>query len=399
MRQLQKVIGVAWLGLVIGLAATLGTPRTICAAAKGEASPAKPDPFKVPDGKPEELLQYILGLRQVRPEATDEKALLDFQKKLHRAVVEAASKVLSAQPNERQAQAAARYKTLALINLSRLEDADAAKQLAALPDELGRGGWKDMARETRSFVLLFKLNESLSEGLDAVEKPEFQKLAEEVKQHVTAGSTGPLEVNLATTLTRVLEFTGDAQRTAATYREFGKVFSASSEPEIAKLGAKMEGAARRILLVGQKLHLEGKYLDGSSFDWTKLKDKVVLVQFWATWCKPCRTEMVNIKRAYERYHDKGFEVLGINLDEKRETVTEFLAQNPLPWDNLFSDDPAANGMDHPMATYYGVMGIPQLILVGKDGKVVSLEMRAQQLDRELEKLLGAGAEKSTSPSR
>ncbi len=68
-------------------------------------------------------------------------------------------------------------------------------------------------------------------------------------------------------------------------------------------------------------------------------------------------------------------------------LEEYLEENPMPWKNLFSSDPAAAGMDNPMARYYGVMGIPVLILVGCDGKVVSLDARGPKLQAELEKLL------------
>jgi peroxiredoxin len=93
-------------------------------------------------------------------------------------------------------------------------------------------------------------------------------------------------------------------------------------------------------------------------------------------------------RLYSAYHEKGFEVVGISLDNRREQAESYIEQYDLPWPNLFSEKANERSWEHPMAVYYGVTGIPLAVLVDRDGKVVSLMARGENLARELRRLLG-----------
>jgi hypothetical protein len=86
-------------------------------------------------------------------------------------------------------------------------------------------------------------------------------------------------------------------------------------------------------------------------------------------------EMPNVLDNYEKYHEKGFEVVGISLDDSTENVSAFLETNKIPWVTLIDEDETKRGFDNPLARHYGVNGIPQVILVDQEGKVVSLEAR------------------------
>ena len=86
-----------------------------------------------------------------------------------------------------------------------------------------------------------------------------------------------------------------------------------------------------------KLELSGKFLDGNELDWASYRGKVVLVDYWATWCGPCRAEVPNVLENYLKYHDKGFDVIGISLDDKRSDAEDYVKQTNIPWPSLFHD--------------------------------------------------------------
>jgi alkyl hydroperoxide reductase subunit AhpC len=96
----------------------------------------------------------------------------------------------------------------------------------------------------------------------------------------------------------------------------------------------------------------------------------------------------NVKKNYKKFHGKGFEVVGISLDEDQTELEEFLKDQKIEWVTLFEPEAANRGWDNPLAVKYGVNGIPLAILVDKEGKVVSMSARGAELTRLLEEMLG-----------
>ncbi len=343
----------------------------------------KPDPFVVPDGTPAELLQYVEGLKKQRSVAFNRDAVVFFRKKMNGAILKAAEKILAAEPNDEQAKAAVELKIGSLIGLERLGVGSAVKRLEAFPAELKKAGHPKLAREVRGFLLAFQMHRAMTAGPEKIEE-----IIKQVGRYLAEAPPARTDVRLAMMAAQVAEMSGNNQLAATAYSDFGKIFAASDDAAVARIGQKMNGAARRMNLVGQKMKVEGTTLAGELLDWSKYAGKVVLVNFWASWCKPCRAEIPNIRKNYDFYHDRGFEVVAVNCDENREQVEAFLKKTPMPGTVLFSDQKGAAGMDNPTASYYGILGIPALILVGADGNVVSLQARGPALGKELEKLLG-----------
>lgn len=157
-------------------------------------------------------------------------------------------------------------------------------------------------------------------------------------------------------------------------------------PEEAK-ELNIAGVKRRLECIGQPFKLEGTTRDGKPFDVKSLQGKVVLVDFWATWCGPCLAELPHLQEAYEKYRAKGFEIVGVSLDDEKESVDEFFKENPLPWTQLFEQDEKKRGFENPNVAHYGISAIPAMFLLDKSGRVVSTTIRGPFLEALLEDLL------------
>ena len=115
------------------------------------------------------------------------------------------------------------------------------------------------------------------------------------------------------------------------------------------------------------------------------KEKVVLIDFWASWCGPCVRAIPDLVTIYQRYKNQGFEIVGISLDSDKESWARATGELKIPWPQ-FSN---LKGWEEDGAIAYGVNGIPQIILIDKEGIIIERELRADALKFKLEELLGS----------
>ena len=114
-----------------------------------------------------------------------------------------------------------------------------------------------------------------------------------------------------------------------------------------------------------------------------LKDfrgKFVLLDFWASWCGPCRGEIPNLKKAWDRYHRKGLEIVSITIDRKEEDWRKALVEEQMPWTQL-------NGRGSKVSDQYNIKGIPHILLIDPKGKIVGINLRGEKLEKKLQELL------------
>jgi peroxiredoxin len=123
-------------------------------------------------------------------------------------------------------------------------------------------------------------------------------------------------------------------------------------------------------------------LSGSPIRMEDLRGKYVLVDFWATWCAPCVVELPRLQAAYAKYHQKGFEILAVSLDEAKSSVVDFVKARKLPWKQVHNA--TGNG---DLVEAFGVKNIPATFLIDPSGHIVRLELRGPALDRALEALI------------
>lgn len=147
-----------------------------------------------------------------------------------------------------------------------------------------------------------------------------------------------------------------------------------------QFGQMAQGSLKQMEGVGKPFELKFEELrSGETLSVQEdLKGKVVVIDFWATWCGPCIAEMPNMKKLYEQYKDQGVEFIGVSLDAPesqggREKLVQYVEQNNVPWPQYYQ----GNGWDSEFSKSWGVNAIPQLFIVDAEGKLHSVEARGQ----------------------
>ncbi len=131
--------------------------------------------------------------------------------------------------------------------------------------------------------------------------------------------------------------------------------------------------------------IEGNDPNGVLRKLSDLRGKVVLLDFWASWCAPCRAENPNVVAAYNQYKDKGFEVFSVSLDRDAEAWKNAIKADGLVWENHVS---TLQHWNCPLAKTYGVSSIPFSVLIDKDGKIIAVGLRGKDLANKLQQVLG-----------
>jgi thiol-disulfide isomerase/thioredoxin len=175
------------------------------------------------------------------------------------------------------------------------------------------------------------------------------------------------------------EVIGDTNKADALMNQMKKDYSGTAFVAMVEKQEQMEAGVKKIqdaLAVGTQFPgFDEKDVTGKPLSVAGYKGKVVLVDFWATWCGPCRMEMPNVQNAYQKYHDKGFEIIGVSLDSDQQKLLDYIKENNMPWPQFFD----GQGWSNKLAVKYGIQAIPMNFLLDGNGKIIGKSLRGEEL--------------------
>jgi peroxiredoxin len=248
----------------------------------------------------------------------------------------------------------------------------------------------DVKSELKSLVAT--VNSKLSSGQDSEQAlaPELKQFDEILAKHSDEKTDAVAEVLFMKAMLYVQVFQ-DPAKASEIFAELQKKFpgtKAATAAEAATADLKKQEAALKIqagLKAGAAFpDFSVKDLDGKPMSVSALKGKVVLIDFWATWCPPCVREIPNVIAAYKKYHSKGFDILGVSLDQDKAALAGFIKKNDMTWPQYFD----GQGFDNALAAKYGIQSIPSTYLIDQKGNIIATNLRGEELETAVAKAIG-----------
>lgn len=193
----------------------------------------------------------------------------------------------------------------------------------------------------------------------------------------------------------MLELQPNKKPSRDTYQLMDELLKEDEREEMQSLRINLQAAVRRLDLLGNKFDLKAMALGDKSIDIDDYAGKFVVVDFFATWCEPCLAEIPRLARHYEKYRGKGLEIIGISLDGEADALQQFLDREKLPWPIIHDN---AENISERIQMKFGVSSLPTVLLLNKEGTVVSLEARGSELDRLMQMLFEAPTPAAPNPN-
>lgn len=387
------------------------------------------DPLAAPEGDLKETLAFINDIKSWQPnfvpparptpdELKDEEVKKKYLKELTAARSEAMKKIVEARKyllttidkvlentslDEKDRIATIKNKISVLNEMSsNFGNADARKELEKVMEKYRDHENVEIANLAKTHFFVKKAQGLLGKKDDTTAAEVAKEGVELIK---TLGSNlDQSAVSQISNAGRIIEMKED---NAAAVELYSAILTAVQSEEVKKSLALSEDAYKQFVrsnqlnlnragILGKPASLIGKSTTGETVDITSYKGKVVLIDFWATWCGPCIAELPNVVENYKKYHDKGFEVVAVSIDtiDTKDKLEKFVKEKEIPWVQIQSDDENAQGWEDQNATNFGVNGIPATYLVDRNGVIIQVNVRGEKLGKALEELLGPVEDKA-----
>jgi peroxiredoxin len=218
-----------------------------------------------------------------------------------------------------------------------------------------------------------------SNFLKEIDQQFRKRLADRTEKQLQYAKEHPNSVFGLVALSEVTNFKKDMSQITPVYNALNVKYRNS------KKGKELDQRIKSVQLTAKGAEapvFSMKDVNGQPVSLKDLRGKTVLLEFWASWCSPCRAENPNLKEQYKMYKDKGFEILAVSLDSDKKKWEEAIAKDGVPWIHV-SD---LKGWSNEAGILYGVSGVPAGFLIGPDGKVIGKDLRGESLNAKLAEL-------------
>ncbi|MCL2117002.1 MAG: TlpA family protein disulfide reductase [Planctomycetaceae bacterium] len=359
-----------------------------CASAQEPMS--TDDLFTIPaDATADQLEERLMAMMTHRPEGiTTQEQATAYMEKRNAALQTIAGLMLKRDEASQEQKDTAREIQLQVIAMDARNDLDKAlTNVEAYQKELAEIK-SDVLYQAQMMVFQLKISKivraaRLGEEGDHIK--DFKQYLEDAKTFLTANEFQSDYAMLPMMLLQVgemLDENGKEGLQKFVIAELKPILEKTDADEAKEVLAMMEGLLRFAELPGREIEFQCVLLDGKKLDIKDFRDKVVLVDFWATWCGPCLMSIPTMKQLYDKYHDKGFELIAYSCDQDLDDLKQFEEQSPHPW-HVASVILSKEAELTDYSTFYGIPGYPTFVLVGKDGKVLHVTHSIHEIAEKL----------------
>lgn len=382
-------------------AATAPTATAASGAQQEKAPITKSDgsEFVIPaDATPEQLTAQAASLLATDIAFESEKEYNAWVQKMLQTVGKIADRILTLKPDDKYFVEAISLKGQVLCYQASL-DSSVLPKLKQYADALAKNtrvqGLEDGRNATLAFtgVYLQAVVADVAERQGTAREltAAMSQVDAFVKEHP---ETSDMCVDLVFPVALVAANLKDPTLVDKIWNPIRKTLTDAGTPEAQNALLMLNGTIRFSQLQGATFEWKGCDLDGKPFDETKVKGRVVLVDFWASWAEQSLETHKQLLELYNKYHSQGFEIVSYCLDPQLEDTQKYLKTNKLPW-IILSDRATVDAKATSLAGYYGITEIPTMILVGGDGKVASTDISMESLVATLQSVFTKNAAGAT----